>query len=205
MKKPEYFIENQHGNINKHDGLAPSMSILILTSHIKDGVELAKSHRLIPKIIDIIKEHHGTSLITYFYNKAKEMEDPSLHEVREEDFRYPGPKPNTKESAIVLLADSVEAASRTLDEPTPSRLRGLVQKIIDDKFIDGQLDHSNLTLNDLHKITNSFVRILTGIFHYRIEYPEIETEKEERAGLHASNDSEPQPHKDRPTESKKVG
>jgi len=99
----------------------------------------------------------------------------------------------------------VEAASRTLDEPTPSRLRGLVQKIIDDKFIDGQLDHSNLTLNDLHKITNSFVRILTGIFHYRIEYPEIDTDKEERAGLHASNDSEPQPHKDRPTESKKVG
>src|SRR3972149_3972993 len=205
MKKPEYFIENQHGNINKHDGLAPSMSSLILTSHIKDGVELARSHRLIPKIIDIIKEHHGTSLITYFYNKAKEMEDPSLHEVSEEDFRYPGPKPNTKESAIVLLADSVEAASRTLDEPTPSRLRGLVQKIIDDKFIDGQLDHSNLTLNDLHKITNSFVRILTGIFHYRIEYPEIENEKEERAGLHANNDSEPKPHEDRPKERKKVG
>jgi putative nucleotidyltransferase with HDIG domain len=204
MRKPEYFIENQHGNINKHDGLAPSMSSLILTSHIKDGVELARSHRLIPKIIDIIKEHHGTSLITYFYNKAKEMEDPSLHEVREEDFRYPGPKPHTKESAIVLLADSVEAASRALDEPTPSRLRSLVQKIIDDKFIDGQLDHSNLTLNDLHKITNSFVRILAGIFHYRIEYPEIE-EREERTGLHASNDSEPQPHKDRPKESKKVG
>lgn len=205
MTKPEYFIENQHGTVNKHDGLAPSMSSLILTSHIKDGVELARSHRLIPKIIDIIKEHHGTSLITYFYNKAKEMEDPSLHAVREEDFRYPGPKPNTKESAIVLLADSVEAASRTLDEPTPSRLRGLVQKIIDDKFIDGQLDHSNLTLNDLHKITNSFVRILTGIFHYRIEYPEIENEKEERAGLHANNDSEPKPHEDRPKESKKVG
>ncbi|HBA27281.1 MAG TPA: hypothetical protein DCY98_07820 [Nitrospinae bacterium] len=205
MKKPEYFIENQHGNINKHDGLAPSMSSLILISHIKDGVDLAKSHRLIPKIIDIIKEHHGTGLITYFYNKAKEMEDPSLRAVREEDFRYSGPKPNTKESAIVLLADSVEAASRTLDEPTPSRLRGLVQKIIDDKFIDGQLDHSNLTLNDLHKITNSFVRILTGIFHYRIEYPEIDSDKEERTGLHASNDSEPQPHKDRPTESKKAG
>ncbi len=205
MRKPEYFIENQHGAINKHDGLAPSMSSLILTSHIKDGVELARSHRLIPKIIDIIKEHHGTSLITYFYNRAKEMEDPSLHEVREEDFRYPGPKPNTKESAIVFLADSVEAASRTLDEPTPSRLRGLVQKIIDDKFIDGQLDHSNLTLNDLHKMTNSFVRILTGIFHYRIEYPEIENEKEERAGLHANNDSEPKPHEDRPKESKKAG
>lgn len=205
MRKPEYFIENQHGAINKHDGLAPSMSSLILTSHIKDGVELARSHRLIPRIIDIIKEHHGTSLITYFYNKAKEMEDPSLHEVSEEDFRYPGPKPNTKESAIVFLADSVEAASRTLDEPTPSRLRGLVQKIIDDKFIDGQLDHSNLTLNDLHKITNSFVRILTGIFHYRIEYPEIENEKEERAGLHANNDSEPKPHEDRPRESKKAG
>ncbi|MBI3582677.1 MAG: HDIG domain-containing protein [Nitrospinae bacterium] len=205
MRKPEYFIENQHGAINKHDGLAPSMSSLILTSHIKDGVELARSHRLIPRIIDIIKEHHGTSLITYFYNRAKEMEDPSIHEVREEDFRYPGPKPNTKESAIVLLADSVEAASRTLDEPTSSRLRGLVQKIIDDKFIDGQLDHSNLTLNDLHKITNSFVRILTGIFHYRIEYPEIENEKEERAGLHANNDSEPKPHEDRPKESKKAG
>ncbi len=205
MKKPEYFVENQHGNINRHDGLAPSMSSLILISHIKDGVELAKSHRLMPKIIDIIKEHQGTGLITYFYNKAKEMEDPSIHEVKEEDFRYPGPKPKTKESAIVMLADSVEATSRTLDEPTPSRLRSLVQKVIDDKFIDGQLDHSNLTLNDLHKITNSFVRILTGIFHYRVEYPEIEKEKEERSGLHGSNDSKSQPSEDRFKEDKKAG
>ncbi|MEK6590233.1 MAG: HDIG domain-containing metalloprotein [Nitrospinota bacterium] len=205
MKKPEYFIENQHGAINKHSGLAPSMSSLILISHIKDGVELARSYRLMPKIIDIIREHHGSGLITYFYNKAKEVEDPSIQEVREEDFRYPGPKPRTKESAIVMLADSVEAASRSLDEPTPSRLRGLVQKIIDDKFIDGQLDHSNLTLNDLHNITNSFVRILTGIFHYRIEYPEIEKEKEERVSIHASNGSKSQSFEDRSKEDKKVG
>lgn len=205
MKKPEYFVENQHGNINRHDGLAPSMSSLILISHIKDGVELAKSHRLMPKIIDIIKEHHGTGLITYFYSKAKEMEDPSIHEVKEEDFRYPGPMPNTKESAIVMLADSVEAASRTLDDPTPSRLKGLVQKIIDDKFIDGQLDHSNLTLNDLHKITNSFVRILTGIFHYRVEYPEIEKGKEERAGLHAGDNSKSQSSEGGHREDKKTG
>lgn len=205
MKKPEYFVENQHGNINIHDGLAPSMSSLILISHIKDGVELAKAHRLMPKIIDVIKEHHGTGLITYFYNKAKEAEDPSLHEFREENFRYPGPMPRTKESAIVMLADSVEASSRTLDEPTPSRIRGLVQRIIDDKFIDGQLDHSNLTLNDLHKITNSFVRILTGIFHYRVEYPEIEKEKEERMGLHGAIDSESQSSEDRPKEDKKMG
>lgn len=180
IKKPEYFVENQHSNINKHDGLTPRMSSLILISHIKDGVEFAKAHRLMPKIVDVIKEHHGTGLIAYFYNKAKETEDRSVQAVKEEDFRYPGPKPKTKESAIVMLADSVEAASRTLDEPTPSRLNNLVQKIIDDKFMDGQLDHSNLTLSDLHKITNSFVRILTGIFHYRIEYPEIGNEKEEK-------------------------
>ncbi|MBI5183783.1 MAG: HDIG domain-containing protein, partial [Nitrospinae bacterium] len=179
MKKPEYFIEN-HPDSNKHDNLAPSMSSLIITSHVKDGIELAKENGLMERIIDFIREHHGTSLITYFYSKAKEKENIDVQLIKEENYRYVGPKPQTKETAIILLADSVEAASRTLTEPTHSRLQGLVHKIINEKFIDGQLDECDLTLRDLHNISESFIRILTGIFHLRIDYPEIGTEEERR-------------------------
>lgn len=172
MKKPEYFIENIMGGSNKHDKLNPSMSSLIITSHVKDGVELARKYKLQPGIVDFISEHHGTDIIRYFYNKAKEKEYPKLHSIKGEHFRYPGPKPQKKETAIVMLADSVEAASRTLVDPTPSRIQGLVEKIINEKFIDGQLDKCSLTLKDLHNIANSFVRILNGMFHSRINYPE---------------------------------
>ncbi|UCF84721.1 MAG: HDIG domain-containing protein [Desulfobacteraceae bacterium] len=175
MRKPLYFIENQRANQNRHEKLAPSMSSLILISHVKDGVELAKKHRLGSEIIDIIRQHHGTSLITFFYEKAKEQREKKggkFHQAKEEDFRYPGPKPQTKEAGLVMLADAVEAASRTLVDPTVSRIQGMVQKIINKVFSDGQLDECELTLKDLHEIAKSFNKTLSGIFHHRVEYPE---------------------------------
>ncbi|MBI5637675.1 MAG: HDIG domain-containing protein [Nitrospinae bacterium] len=168
MHKPEYFIENQREGVNRHDSLTPYMSVLIITSHVTKGLEWAREYRLIPQIQDIIAEHHGTQVIQYFYHRAKEQEGAAISE---QNFRYPGRKPQSRESAIVALADAVEASSRTLKNPTSSRLRALVSKIINDKFVSGQLDESHLTLHDLNKIGDSFVRILHGIFHYRIEYP----------------------------------
>lgn len=170
IKKPAYFVENQLGGENKHEKLAPSMSSLILISHVKDGVELARKNKVGNKIIDIIRQHHGTSLISYFYHKAKQASG-NPQQVNIDDFRYPGPRPQTKEAGLVLLADQVEAASKTLVDPTPARIKGLVQKIINQAFADGQLDECELTLKDLHLIAKSFIKILSGIFHQRIEYP----------------------------------
>lgn len=175
MKKPLYFIENQMGNENKHEKLAPSMSGLILTAHVKEGLELGKKHKLGMEIIDIVQQHHGTSLISYFYQKAKDRtvaKGGKETDVKEEDFRYPGPKPQTKEAGLVMLADMTEAASRSLRDPTPARVQGMVQKIINRAFSDGQLDECELTLKDLHEIAKSFNKTLSGIFHYRIEYPD---------------------------------
>jgi cyclic-di-AMP phosphodiesterase PgpH len=176
IKKPLYFIENQMGGENKHEKLAPSMSSLILISHVKDGVELARENRLGREIIDIIQQHHGTNLISYFYHKAQEKmltKSGKVTDVKEQDFRYPGPKPQTKEAGLVMLADMVEAASRSLIDPTPARIQGMVQKIINKVFSDGQLDDCELTLKDLHEIARGFNKTLSGIFHQRIEYPEI--------------------------------
>jgi len=173
LKKPLYFIENAGGMENKHDHLSPSMSSLILISHVKDGLELARENHLGQRIAHIIQQHHGTSLISYFYEKAKG--NPETEGVDENDFRYPGPKPQTKEAGIVMLADAVEAASRTLTDPTPARIKGLVQRITNSVFIDGQLEECELTLKDLQKIEESFSRILTAIFHQRIDYPASST------------------------------
>jgi hypothetical protein len=170
--KPLYFIENQGGEDNRHNRLTSSMSALILISHIKEGVELAREKRLGQPIVDIIRQHHGTGLIKYFYDKAKIQAEATGQIVEEKNFRYPGPKPQTREAGIVMLADCVEAASRTLDNPTPDRIQGMVQKIINNIFIDGQLDECELTLKNLHEIARSFNRILVGIFHHRIDYPE---------------------------------
>jgi len=176
IKKPLYFVENQRDRENKHEKLAPSMSSLILISHVKDGVELAKEHKLGKEITDIIRQHHGTSLITFFYEKSKKQGEKKkggkYHQVKEEDFRYPGPKPQTKEAGLVMLADVVEAASKTLMDPTPARIQGMVQKRINKIFSDGQLDECELTLKDLHEIAKSFNKTLSGIFHHRVEYPE---------------------------------
>ena len=170
IKKPLYFIENQADGINRHDKLAPSMSSLILIAHIKDGVEIAKQNKLGHDIIETIRQSHGTSLISYFYDKAKQLKGENR--VNIDDFRYPGPKPQTREAGLVMLADAVEAASRTLSNPTPARILGLVQNLINKIFSDGQLDNCELTLKDLHNIAKSFNKILNGIYHHRIEYPE---------------------------------
>ncbi|HEX2967308.1 MAG TPA: HDIG domain-containing protein [Syntrophorhabdaceae bacterium] len=172
LKMPHYFIENVADRDDAHKGLTPSMSALIILSHVKEGAELAAEHKLGTKITDIIRQHHGTSLVSYFYNKAKEQEDPGLHVIEEKDFRYAGPKPQTKEAGIIMLADAVEAASRTLEDPTPKRIVTHVQTVIENIFLDGQLDDCELTLKDLHAIQKSFITIFTGIFHQRIEYPE---------------------------------
>jgi hypothetical protein len=170
LKKPLYFIENQANGINRHDKLEPSMSSLILIAHIKNGVEVAKENKLGQPIIDTIRQHHGTSLISYFYERAKQRKGENS--VKIDDFRYPGPRPQTKEAGLVMLADVVEAASRTLENPTPARIQGLVQNLINKVFSDGQLDNCELTLKDLHKIATSFNKILNGIHHHRIEYSE---------------------------------
>lgn len=170
IKKPLYFIENQTNGINRHDKLAPSMSSLILTSHIKEGVEIAKKDKIGKPIIDAIQQHHGTSLISFFYNKAVQLKGDSA--VNIDNFRYPGPKPQTREAGLVMLADVLEAASRTLSNPTPARIQGLVQNLINKIFSDGQLDECELTLKDLNNIAKSFTKILSGIYHHRIEYPE---------------------------------
>jgi putative nucleotidyltransferase with HDIG domain len=170
IKKPLYFIENQADGVNRHDKLAPSMSSLILIAHIKDGVEIAKQNKLGHAIIETIRQSHGTSLIRYFYEKATQLKGENG--VNIDDFRYPGPRPQTREAGLVMLADAVEAASRTLANPTPTRIKGLVQNLINRIFSDGQLDNCELTLKDLHNIAKSFNKILNGIYHHRIEYPE---------------------------------
>ncbi len=170
IEKADYFIENQRNGKNLHNKLSPSMSGLILVAHVKNGVKFAKQYKLGKDIINAISQHHGTSLISYFYNKAKQQKGEDA--VNIEDFRYPGPTPQTKEAGIIMLADVVEAASRTLENPTHSRIRGFVQDIINKIFSDGQLDNCELTLKDFHKIAKSFITILNGIYHHRIEYPD---------------------------------
>ena len=177
LTKVSYFVENQMG-ANKHDNLSPRMSALIIASHVKEGVEMAKEIDLPQEIIDIIPQHHGTKLITYFYEKARVRQDPDLGEVTEEEYRYPGPKPQTKEAGIIMIADAVEAASRTLDEPSPARLKGMIRQIIDYIFLDGQLNECDLTLRDLEKIAQSFLRVLMGIHHQRVSYPGFDFEKQ---------------------------
>lgn len=173
VRRPYFFIENQLGQENLHDRLPPSLSRLIILQHVDDGVMLARQYRIPEQIIDFIREHHGTSLVSYFYHKAlKENPDG----VREEDYRYKGPKPKTKETAIVMLADAVEAAVRSLERPNPQKIEDIVRGIIEERLKDGQLDDSPLTLKDLNIIAESFIKVLNGLFHPRIEYPEVQKE-----------------------------
>ena len=169
LQKPEYFIENQDIKKNVHDELTPTMSKLIIMNHIKEGLELAKKYSLSPVLWDFIQQHHGNSLVYYFYRRALEGKEEN-QEVAEEGFRYPGPKPNTKETAVVLLADSVEAATRSLKDPDPDKIGQTVRKVINNKFIDGQLDECELTLKDIEKISSVFSKILSGIYHSRVNY-----------------------------------
>ncbi|KAF1081818.1 MAG: hypothetical protein GQF41_1458 [Candidatus Rifleibacterium amylolyticum] len=169
IKRPSYFAENQASE-NRHDQVTPYMSSLILIGHIRDSLDLGREYHLPERVLSIMSQHHGTTLISYFFEEAKKLKDSD--EVNEERFRYPGPKPQTKEAAILMLADSVEAAARTLPQHTHSKIEGLVKRIVEHKLKDeNQLDESELTLKDIEKIEQTFVRTLTSMYHGRVDYP----------------------------------
>lgn len=186
LVKPAYFVENQQHGKSKHSRLRPRMSALIIASHVKEGIELGRQHGLPDVVLDFIPQHHGTTLISYFYDKAQkqaeEKHDPK-DVINEADYRYPGPKPQTKETGIVMLADSVEATARTMDNPTPQKLEAMIDTMIKNRFVEGQLDECELTLRDLTKIKEAFLKILIGIHHPRVKYPEQEVvpEQEQRS------------------------
>jgi len=186
LRRPYFFVENQVGMDNPHDKMAPSLSTLIITSHVKDGLELANEFKLPPVVTQFIAQHHGTDLVRYFYHRACEASDDDS--VEERDFRYLGPKPQGKEVAIVSLADATEAAVRSISKPNPGKIEGLVRKIIKDRLNSGELDESELTFQDMDKIANSFTKVILGMFHSRVEYPEQIT-KEEIEGKKAKNGS----------------
>ena len=175
MLKPEYFIENQQPGENPHEKIKPSMSALVIAAHVKEGIQLGKEQALPRVVVDFIATHHGTSLIEFFYRKALELEDDGST-VDEADYRYPGPRPQTNEQAIVMLADSVEAASRSLDKPTLRRLESLIDGIVSSRIADGQLDESSLTFSDLARIKETFLNLLSGIYHFRVKYPDQDAE-----------------------------
>ncbi|WP_287152873.1 HDIG domain-containing metalloprotein [Candidatus Solincola tengchongensis] len=172
VKRSSFFVENQPEGFNGHDGLKPNLSALVITAHVREGVELAREYRLPPEVVDIIHQHHGTSLVRYFYAQALKDKGPT-ERVVETRFRYPGRKPQTKEAAVVMLADAVEAAAKALERPTPVQLEQLVRNMIRERLDDGQLDESGLTLADLERITREFTRVLCGMYHVRVEYPAL--------------------------------
>ena len=184
MARPEYFIENQSEAGSLHDKITPQASCLILASHVLEGMELAREHKLPQAIVDSIPQHHGTRLMTYFYDRAQKGRPPDQPPLPEADFRYPGPRPQSKCAAIIMLADAVEAASRVLNNPTRERIAALVEKLVTAIYVDGQLIESDLTFKDLKTIQESFVKVLTGQFHQRIEYPGLGLPDYGEAGHH---------------------
>ncbi|MCH3964683.1 MAG: HD family phosphohydrolase [Clostridium sp.] len=176
IKRPYFFKENQLGNDNPHDKITPALSALIIISHVKDGMEMAREYKL-PKVIkDVIEQHHGTSLVKYFYVTMKNSSDDP-EKIKKEDFRYPGPIPETKESGIIMLADGVEASVRSINEPNKENIENMVNSIIRDRLEEGQLDNCDLTLKDIGKIKEAFLKVLLGIYHHRIEYPKDKYEE----------------------------
>jgi putative nucleotidyltransferase with HDIG domain len=177
MFKPGYFTENMGDSANRHETLVPAMSTLIIIAHVKDGADLARQHRLPPPIIDFIEQHHGTTLVEYFFHRAnmQHAANPDTAEVEESSFRYPGPKPQTKEACVLMLADAVEGACRALVEPTPSRIEGVVHDIAMKRLLDGQFDESGLTLQELRIVQDSLVKSLTAVYHGRVKYPDQRT------------------------------
>jgi putative nucleotidyltransferase with HDIG domain len=174
MLKPGYFIENQSHGINRHESLVPAMSTLVIIAHVKDGADLARQHHLPERIIDFIQQHHGTTLVEYFFRRAneqREADDPNSSEIDESAFRYPGPKPQSKEAGVMMLADAVESASRVLVEPTPARIESLVKELAMKRLLDGQFDECGLTLQEVHTIQESLVKSLTAVYHGRVKYP----------------------------------
>jgi putative nucleotidyltransferase with HDIG domain len=177
MLKPGYFIENQGLAGNRHESLLPAMSTLVIIAHIKDGADLARQHHLPQPIIDFIQTHHGTTLVEYFYKRASQQSesDPNGSEVDESSYRYPGPKPQTKEEAVLMVADAAESASRALVDPTPGRIEGLVHELAMKRLLDGQFDECGLTLQELNMIEDSLIKSLTAVYHGRVKYPEQRT------------------------------
>ncbi len=182
MLKPDYFIENQTGT-NRHDLLEPALSTLVIIGHVKDGIALAQRHRLPKPILDFIAQHHGTTLVEYFYREAKRMQEEAGHSSAdlESSFRYPGPKPQSRELGIVMLSDAVESTSRSLANPAPGSLRKLVHDLLMKRLLDGQFEESGLTLTELHLIEEALSKSLIALFHSRIKYPEAETEAKTKA------------------------
>jgi hypothetical protein len=177
VRKPTYFVENQKGSRNRHDKLLPRMSSLIITAHVKDGIALAHEHRLPQEVVDFIPMHHGTTRIEFFYGKALRQAENSpdetkIDEIKESDYRYPGPRPQTKETGILMLADAIEASARALDDPLPQKLEAMIDELIRKRFEEGELDECPLTLKDLTRIKAAFLGVLIGIHHSRIKYPE---------------------------------
>ena len=171
MNKPGYFVENMQGGDNVHDRLSPEMSRLVVIAHVKDGKSIAEEERLPKPIVDMIPMHHGTSVVEFFFHKKAQQVDEEEADRTREAFRYPGPKPTFREAGILMLADGVEASSRTLSDPTPARVRQHVRNIIQARTGDGQLDECDLTMSDLHGIEDAFVRVLSAIHHGRVKYP----------------------------------
>lgn len=187
--KPTYFGENQKGQRNRHDKLTPRMSSLIISAHVKDGIALAREHNLPEEIIDFIPMHHGTTRIEYFYSKALKLAETSsdetkVDEIKDQDYRYPGPKPQTRETGILMLADAIEATARTLDDPSPQKLEVAIDELIRKRFEEGELDECPLTMKDLTKIKEAFLGVLIGIYHSRVKYPEAEKKKTEKQVQH---------------------
>lgn len=176
MLKPQYFIENMaQGSESLHDNLAPAMSTLIIIGHVKDGVDLARQHNLPQPIIDFIEQHHGTTLVEYFFREAEKQADLSPDhktDAEESSFRYPGPRPQTREAGVMMLSDAVESASRTLSDPTPKRIKSLVHSLVMKRLLDGQFNECSLTLSEINIVEESLVKSLIGIYHGRIKYPE---------------------------------
>lgn len=180
IKRPGFFVENQFSGDNPHDRISPHLSYLIITSHVRDGLELLSDHRMPEELLPFVAEHHGTTVLSYFYKRALDE-----GQVEELNFRYPGPKPRSKETGILMLADAVESASRTLSEPTPASIRSLIDRLVQQRLQDGQLDETPLTFNDLEVISATFQRMLTAILHRRISYPsaeEVRSLRKARAG-----------------------
>jgi putative nucleotidyltransferase with HDIG domain len=177
MLKPGYFVENQGAEDNRHEALVPAMSSLVIVAHIKDGADLARQHHLPQPIVDLIEQHHGTTRVSFFYERASELKrsDPAGGEVDESTYLYPGPRPQTKEAAVLMLADNVESASRTLVDPTPARIESLVREVAERRLDGGQFDESGLTLRELRSIERSMVKSLTAIYHGRLKYPDQRT------------------------------
>ena len=207
LKRPYFFSENQEAYKNTHDDMEPSLSALVIASHVKDGVDMAKKYRLPKAIVDIINQHHGTGLISYFFHRALQSNGSKNTPVTEENYRYSGPKPQTKEAGIILLADSLEAEARTLNNPTSSRIKNLTQNVVNRNLENGQLDECNLTLKDLNSIKDVFSRILTGMFHNRVEYPDeelINKLKKERAQGESTNKKQSETENKSPENKKNI-